>query len=169
MSRLSASGPRWSSLLRGARAAALVALGLGALLGTAGKAQAAVLVSNLEQTAVLFIAILSSNDFAQGFETGSNTGNYTLASIDIDFSTSLPSAGDASKLTVTLWSGTSGDRPGSLLATLTNPSNLSTGGGGNVKTFTARAGTVLIADTMYFVHMSYAGGGSVNARFNGID
>ena len=161
MSRLSASGPRWSSLLRGARAAALVALGLGALLGTAGKAQAAVLVSNLEQTAVLFIAILSSNDFAQGFETGSNTGNYTLASIDIDFSTSLPSAGDASKLTVTLWSGTSGDRPGSLLATLTNPSNLSTGGGGNVKTFTARAGTVLIADTMYFVHMSYAGGGSV--------
>ena len=140
------------------RAAALVALGLGALLGTAGKAQAAVLVSNLGQNSDGISDFVNQEIYAQRFETGSNVGHYTLESIEIDFAR-LPS--NASEITVALWSRTGGDRPGSPLATLTNPSNLATNDGNNVKSFTAPDGTVLIADTTYFVYVSYTGSGDL--------
>ena len=51
---------------------------------------------------------------------------------------------------MTLWSA-SGQRPASLLATLTNPSNLSVNSGANVKRFTAPPYTNLHPNTTYFV------------------
>ena len=123
------------------------------------QARADVLISNVGQTLSSSTA-LAVNEMAQGFETGDNTGNYTLESIDINFAFS-PSSAHASFLTVTLWSATTGDRPDSSVTTLSNPSDLSTSSGGNIKKFTAPANTVLEAETMYFVHMSYTGSSTV--------
>ena len=135
-------------------AAFLVAVA--ALLALPLQAHADVLVSNIGQT-LSSSTQLALNEMAQGFETGDNTGNYTLESIDINFA-SLPVSGDGIKLTVRLWSATSSGLPDSSLARLSNPSDLSTQSGEYIKTFTAPANTVLEAETIYFVHMSYVGG-----------
>ena len=103
------------------------------------------------------LAQVGALEVAQGFRTGDNTGGYTLESIEIDFARVWPSRSDASNLRVTLWSATSGQRPAAVLATLTNPSNLSVNSGANVKRFTAPPFTNLNANTMYFVRLSFSG------------
>ncbi len=127
-----------------------------ALLGAPAGTQADVMVSNFGKDTSSPVA-LGSNEMAQGFRTGFNAGGFALESIELDFS-SVPSSSDASGLTVTLWSSTIEDRPDSLLATLTNPSNLSDSNSTNVKAFSAPAGTGrLKRRTWYFVHLSYTG------------
>ena len=106
-----------------------------ALLGMPAAAQAVALVSNVQQPNTNYWTQVVG-ETAQGFRTGSNTGGYTLESIEIDFVRVWPSS-DASNLRVTLWSATSGQRPAAFLATLTNPSDLSVNSGANVKRFTA--------------------------------
>ena len=92
MSRLSTSGPHRSSLRRRSRGGApggalalLLALAVLAL-AVPSKAQAEVLVSNLNQVATDFKLDFSSGAthylFAQGFTTGANSGGYTLTSIE---------------------------------------------------------------------------------------
>ena len=144
--------------LRGLAAAFLVFFA--ALFALPLQARADVLISNIGQTLSNSTA-LAANEMAQGFETGDNTGNYTLESIDINFEF-IPSSSDASSLTVTLWSADASDDPDSSVATLSNPSDLSTSSGGNIKKFTAPANTVLDAETMYFVHMLYTGSSLVH-------
>ena len=127
-----------------------------ALLGAPAGTQADVMVSNFGKDTSSPVA-LGSNEMAQGFRTGFNAGGFALESIELDFP-SVPSSSDASGLTVTLWSSTIEDRPDSLLATLTNPSNLSDSNSTNVKAFSAPAGTGrLKRRTWYFVHLSYTG------------
>ena len=127
-----------------------------ALLGAPAGTQADVMVSNFGKDTSSPVA-LGSNEMAQGFRTGFNAGGFALESIELDFP-SVPSSSDASGLTVTLWSSTIEDRPDSLLATLTNPSNLSDSNSTNVKAFYAPAGTGrLKRRTWYFVHLSYTG------------
>ena len=152
---------RSAALVRHAAAGLLMGwVGFAALLALPLQARADVLISNIGQT-LSSSTQLAANEMAQGFETGDNTGNYTLESIDINFLT-VPSSSDVSSLTVTLWSASILDKPDSSVATLSHPSNLSTSAGGNIKTFTAPANTVLDAETMYFVHMSYTGGSAVH-------
>ena len=127
--------------------AALLALPLQAQAQTA-----TTFVSNTGQTAATHVALLGY-EMVQGFVTGDNTGGYTLESIEIDFS-SLPTSSNASSLTVALWSADILDKPDSSVATLSNPSDLSTDSGTNIKKFTAPANTVLEAEAMYFVHFS---------------
>ena len=127
--------------------AALLALPLQAQAQTA-----TTFVSNTGQTAATNVT-LWAYDMVQGFVTGDNTGGYTLESIEIDFS-SLPTSSNASSLTVALWSADILDKPDSSVATLSNPSDLSTDSGTNIKKFTAPANTVLEAEAMYFVHFS---------------
>ena len=124
-------------------------------------AQADVLVSNLGQSSG--IGLLIGPNVAQGFETGDNAAgyDYDLESIEVDFSLPPGSATNRSRLTVTLWSATA-ETPDSSVATLTNPSNLSDLSGARVKAFSApTTGTVLSANTMYFVHLSYSGSGTI--------
>ena len=121
--------------------------------------QANALVSNVNVVGKFRqnLAQVGALDVAQGFRTGGNTGGYTLESIEIDFARVWPSRSDASNLRVTLWSATSGQRPAKVLATLTNPSDLSVNSGANVKRFTAPPFTNLNANTMYFVRLSFSG------------
>ena len=125
-------------------------------IGMPAAAQAVALVSNVQQPNTNYWTQVSG-ETAQGFRTGSNTGGYTLESIEIDFLR----VWDGSNLRVTLWSATSGQRPAAFLATLTNPSDLSVNSGSNVKRFTAPPFTNLNADTMYFVRLSVSGGSRV--------
>ena len=121
--------------------------------------QANALVSNVNVVGKFRqnLAQVGALEVAQGFRTGDNTGGYTLESIEIDFARVWPSRSDASNLRVTLWSATSGQRPAAVLATLTNPSDLSVNSGANVKRFTAPPFTNLNANTMYFVRLSFSG------------
>ena len=140
--------------------AALLLVAFAALLALPLQAQAATLVSNIGQTNSTSTA-LQVNEMAQGFVTGDNTGGYSLESIEIDLA-SVPGAGHTSNLTVALWSADVLGKPDSLVATLSNPSNLSDGAGDLVKTFTAPPNTVLAANTTYFVHFSNSSGLVVN-------
>ena len=94
MSRLSASctGPprrlrpreNAATLLRGARAAALALAALAVLaLGVPAGAQAAVLVSNIGQADGSDGGL--NFDHAQAFTTGTNTGGYSLTSVEVEF------------------------------------------------------------------------------------
>ncbi len=118
--------PAWSCAVASARcAAAVLVFAFGAaLLGMPAAAQAVALVSNVQQPNTKYWTQVVG-ETAQGFRTGSNTGGYTLESIEIDFLRVWSSGSDASNLRVTLWSATSGQRPAAFLATLTNPSDLS--------------------------------------------
>ena len=83
---------------------------------------------------------------AQGFTTGSNTGGYTLTSIQAVLSGSSGATADFTNLKVELWSNSSGDA-GTKIADLTKPASYSAG----TMTFTAPASTTLAASTTYHV------------------
>ncbi len=127
--------------------AALLAL---ALLPAAGTAQAQterVLVSNIGQD---FDPVGFQTDIwrrANAFTTGSSRHGYTLTGVDVKFIDQPDST-----VAVKLASGSSS--PGTVVATLTNPSTLSAGD----LTFTAPSGTTLSAGANYWVIVE--GGGS---------
>ena len=107
------------------------------------------LVSNIGQTAATGAANVSTTQSsAQGFTTGTNSGGYTLDSVELAVT---PFDGTASDITVSIYSESSGD-PGTLVHTLTTPGSLSD----PVTTFTAPSGTTLAASTTYYVVASTA-------------
>ena len=133
MSRLSTSGPHRSSLRRRSRGAApggalalLLALAVLAL-AVPSKAQAEVLVSNLNQlastTAFNFGHSGTENSLAQGFMTGASTGGYTLTSIEVAFNQGQ-SATQLGNLTVGVWSDDGSGNPSAELFTLTKPASI---------------------------------------------
>ena len=102
------------------------------------------LVSNIGQTAATGAANVSTTQSsAQGFTTGTNSGGYTLDSVELAVT---PFDGTASDITVSIYSESSGD-PGTLVHTLTTPGSLSD----PVTTFTAPSGATLAASTTYYV------------------
>ena len=123
------------------------------LLATAQAQDADVLVSNMAQSDNGAQEI-SGNEMAVGFTTGGTTGGYTLGSIEI--LTKSVTSFTIENLTVTLWNEDpiTEDRPGSSIATLTNPGSILAN---EAATFTAPTDTTLAADTDYFVHLSYSG------------
>ena len=112
-----------------------------------------VLVSNIGQTVITEnddageLAIL---DAAQEFTTGSNETGYTLSSIDLE----LTVASTSNFPVVKLFSGSAN---GTEVATLTAPTNASTGK--TTYTFTAPTAITLEGDTSYWV-MAETGGGT---------
>ena len=176
MSRLSTSGPHRSSLRRRSRGGApggalalLLALAVLAL-AVPWKAQAEVLVSNLNQLAtdnkLDFSSGATHYSFAQGFTTGANSGGYTLTSIEIAFSTGA-TATQISDVTASVWSDDGSGNPLTELFTLTKPTSFDTptftrsGGSnqfftlsGNYSEFTAPANTTLNASTQYLMVVS---------------
>ena len=102
------------------------------------------LISNIGQTAATGAATVSTTQSsAQGFTTGTNSGGYTLDSVELAVT---PFDGTASDITVSIYSESSGD-PGTLVHTLTTPGSLSD----PVTTFTAPSGATLAASTTYYV------------------
>ena len=130
---------------------ALAALLICAVLGAEAHAQT--LVSNTGQTPTGSKALLRNLPNAQGFRTGPHPDGYTLNSIRIDIHTE---PANSSQLTVTLREADTQGLPHAPLATLTNPDPLRYG----LMTFTAPAGTILKADTLYFVALHFSGGDS---------
>ncbi len=129
----------------------------------AAPAAAAVLVSNDGQTA----NTNTQRDwwlfgvYAQGFTTGSNTGGYTLTSIEANLynPSGTNVATEFENLKVELWSDSNGDA-GSKLADLTKPTSYTAG----KLTFTAPAGTTLSASTTYHVVFYTSPRGTGNLR-----
>ena len=116
------------------------------------------LVSNTGQTATNPFAV-GTNEWAQSFTTGSNSGGYNLSSIELDINTLPPQQLTSSDFTVSIWSATAADPaanppvpalPDSPLHTLDNPNTFTTG----IVAFSA-SGVVLMPGT-YFVHVSSA-------------
>ena len=102
------------------------------------------LVSNIGQTAATGAANVSTTQSsAQGFTTGTNSGGYTLDSVELAVT---PFDGTASDITVSIYSESSGD-PGTLVHTLTTPGSLSD----PVTTFSAPSGATLAPSTTYYV------------------
>ena len=80
---------------------------------------------------------------AQSFETGANTGGYTVSEVDMRLG--LASGRSAS---VKIRENNADNEPGDLVATLTNPGTLTDN---SLNTFTAPAGTTLAASTTYWI------------------
>ena len=87
---------------------------------------------------------------AVGFTTGPARAGYEMTAAKLVFAS--PTA-TPQHLSVQLWSSIAASAPGSLLATLTNPYNLSNGG---LKTFSAPVGTTLLPNTTYFIYVHYS-------------
>ena len=99
------------------------------------------LVSNIGQTDDS-TGDLTAYDQAQAFTTGTNSGGYTLESVEIDLSNTSP---PFPTHTVSIWTGSSGS-PGTSLGKLTNPASVVNG----VNTYTT-TGISLAANTTYFI------------------
>ena len=163
MSRLSASGPHRASLwrrlrprenaatlLRGARTGALALAALAVLavgMPEHAEAQTAVLVSNTGQGDDDDSS--STRDRALAFTTGSNSGGYTLSSVDI---ISEDSEGDDASVSVCTVDGSG--YPTTTCTALTAPSAFAAG----TLTFTASPGMPLTSTTTYTVVIGTPGG-----------
>ena len=99
------------------------------------------LVSNIGQTDDS-TGDLSAFDQAQAFTTGTNSGGYTLESVEIHLTNTSP---PFPTHTVSIWTDSSGS-PGSSLVTLTNPASVVD----SVNTYTT-TGVRLAANTTYFI------------------
>ena len=155
MSRPRPGRPRFRRLF------AVLALALAPLLIAAPEARAELLIGNLGigTASANYVSTLDANeDVAQAFTTGGNAGGYTLESVSLFFDDSI-GAGDIGDLEVTIRSDASGD-PGTTLWTLTNPASVPKAdypdpSAADAAVFTAPDGTVLEADTTYFVVVGY--------------
>ena len=135
---------------RALTATALLAL-VGALaLPATAEAQADVLVSSLGLDAASSSVSFGFFEFAKGIATGSNTGGYSLTSVELDVAT-VP--GSITNLVVQIWSASGDADPDAAVITLENPTTLSVG----LNTFSAPANSVLNASTSYFLFVSYTG------------
>ena len=135
------SGNRAAALLRRSRAVGGVPGGALALLAFAilalavpSKAQAEVLVSNLNQYASsasegqygydgASFGSGGANDIAQGFRTGTNTSGYTLTSIDVAFSEAIAAA-DIGDLTASVWTADASGNPLAKQFDLSKPASI---------------------------------------------
>ena len=133
------------------RVKAINSAGTGSASDVAGATTAAanVLVSNTGQTVDprLLSAIGSRNKtYSQGFETGTNPGGYSLASVGVYVY--VETLGTGETFTVHIYTANSAGAPDTLAYTLTSPASYADGA---VNTFTAPAGATLDADTDYLV------------------
>ena len=119
------------------RAAALLLVA--ALAGAGGEVGAEVLVSNTHLTADYAYSSIG----AQRFKTGANHGGYAVSDVQI----LLEDASGDRRTVVTIRSDNN-NLPGSVVATLSNPDDLTSDA---LNTFTAPAGTRLDASTTYWV------------------
>ena len=180
------SGNRAAALLRRLRSGGALALLALAVLALAvpSKAQADVLVSNFNQLASdggyvgNQFRLSGTDDLAQGFTTGTNTGGYTLTSIEIPFTGSISTA-DIGDLTVSVHADDgSGNPAATALFALDKPASVprTNSSGTNPITdidnwmvtgpyaaFTVPAGTTatLSMMTSYFVVLTYDSNGTV--------
>ena len=120
--------------------------------GSTGTSATGALISNVGQTAATGDAQVNTpQSQAQGFTTGSDSGGYTLGSVELAVSSF---SGTASDITVSIYSESSGD-PGTVVHTLTTPASISAA----VTTFTAPSGATLAASTTYYVVISTTSSG----------
>ena len=106
---------------------------------TVERAAIPTLVSNTNQTSIGD----SANFHAQSFETGANADGYTVSEVDVHL---VDVSGRSTS--VSIRENNSSDRPGDLVATLTNPGTLTSN---RLNTFTAPAGTTLAASKTYWI------------------
>ena len=128
----------------------VVALLLGALVPFApapAEAQTVTLVTNFGQTKLTGTRFTGDNSLAQGFTTGSNSGGYTLTSIEA-ISRGGGTAVQAATVRAELWSATTGGAPDSKIADLTIPTGAVAANA--TMSFGAPAGTTLTANTTYY-------------------
>ena len=101
------------------------------------------LVSNTHLRSVLNLS--STTISAQKFETGTNLDGYTVSEVDI----ALTHVSGRSTI-VKIRENNASNRPGNLVATLTNPASLTAD---SLNTFTAPPGTTLAANKTYWLTM----------------
>ena len=145
---LSAAG-LGAALARAVAPARLAAAGLlvvfAALLALPLQAQAQTLTTFVSNTAQGPGG--ASNDFqAQRFATGTNTGGYTISEVQVRLNTTATRS-----TSVKIRENNATNKPGDLVATLTNPGTLT---GDSENTFTAPPDTTLDASTNYWISVN---------------
>ena len=126
---------------------ALLLGALGLFAPAPAEAQTVTMVTNFGQTKLTGTRFTGDNSLAQGFTTGSNSGGYTLASIEA-ISRGGGTAVQAATVRAELWSATTGGAPDSKIADLTIPTGAVAAN--TTMSFGAPAGTTLTANTTYY-------------------
>ena len=97
----------------------------------------------------------------QSVRTGASPGGYTLSSVDLAVDDVTAGGSTDRPMSVKIRENNENNRPGELVATLTNPATLTSF---SLNTFTAPAGTTLNADTTYWI-MVNDGHTSLGAKY----
>ena len=131
--------------------------------------QTAALVSNTDQATFSGGAFLNSTTtkHAMAFTTGSNTGGYTLDSINYGFRTIADTSTAGADLQMTLNSVTRRGQPGSPLCTLTDPANFMSFAGNTFNAPTTGTKCPILTDsTTYFIvveRLQVSGGSNITS------
>ena len=115
------------------------------LLAVSAAAQAQTVTTLVSNTDSQHDGGSTGNVRAQSFETGFNTGGYTISEVHIRFGSAF------GRTTLVKIRADAGGEPGDLVATLTNPGTLSSN---RFNTFTAPPGTTLDASTTYWISVN---------------
>ena len=137
------------------------ALLLATLLGAAGQARAAVLISNIDpgqSNGTTTDGLVMDAVIAQAFTTGSNAGGYTLESVEVVFEDPVPST-DISDFSVGVWTMNVMGNPSVERYALTNPASATAR---MPALFTAPTNATLDANTTYLVRVINSGSRAPN-------
>ena len=140
--RLQAALTRTAAPARHAAAGLLLAFA--ALLALPLQAQAQTLTTLVSNTDLTPNSSSSNFFYAQSFVTGANASGYNISTVKVAFGLT---SGTATRVRIRTSNSSNINRPGDLVATLTNPGNLSVG----LNTFTAPANTRLDPSTSYWI------------------
>lgn len=123
------------------------AIALGLSIPRMVRAQGIVYLSNLGQASAGSLALGSDSWMATAFGTGTNSGGYSLSSVQLEM---VDASGNPSSFTVILFTavGVSGLEPGSSLSTLNGSANPSAAG---IYTYTPTSSLTLSPGTTYFI------------------
>ena len=133
-----------------------------ALIAVRGhEARSKALVANTGQTSAASSTNAAfSNDHAQPFDTGSNSGGYRVTAVQVETTIDNPGNATGPTYEVSIRSDSSGD-PGTSEGMLANPATLAQG----VSTFTASGpGIKLDSSTTYFVLMDVSAAGNQGVK-----
>ena len=140
------AAPAWAGLL-----AVSAALLLATLLGAAGQARAAVLISNIGQpNGTTTEGVIVNGPLVQAFTTGSNANGYTLESVEVVFEDPIPGT-DIGNYAVGVWTANAMGDPLASVHALTNPASATAR---MPATFTAPTNATLDASTTYVVRVT---------------
>lgn len=123
----------------------IIIFALGLLAQQITRAQGTVYLSNLGQGFGSDIGVGSNSWLTSSFQTGPSAGGYALNSLQLEMGNAF---GNPSGFTALIYAANAGLNPGSMIGTLSGPSDPATDG---IYTYTDEANITLMPNSFYYI------------------